>query len=144
METTEYNQFLEDLDKVLISLNEESRYTSFKNVLLKNKINPENNYDSRILKKLLTDDYISKMSDTSGTDVLICSKGIDFISKGGYVTQFKKEQEKEKQSIELVDSTIKSNKAAIKASKWNKSSIIINALLTIINLIIAYFTLIKK
>jgi predicted transcriptional regulator len=140
----DYRQYLENLDKILSSMRNNENYVSISTILAANNLkysDADKHY--QIADKLVSDGYARVERDTAGIYVQITSSGIDFISKGGYINQLKKEEEKEKEDAELKASTIKANKTNIKFFKWNVGFAIFNLVMIIINFIIGYFNLIK-
>jgi hypothetical protein len=140
----EYRQYLENLDKILISIRNNKEYESISSILGSNNIKGTNRDLEFQIGNKLQDDGYAKVSFTSvSVDVYITSLGIDFISKGGYIGHLKNEENKEQLDSELKTSTIKANKTNIKFFKWNLGFAILNFIILIINLINSYFNFIK-
>ncbi len=139
----EYLKFLTHLDIVLTNLSQTNSAVLLSEILRGHNINFDIEYVYKVGDKLRDDGYVKMFRDTGGTDLEITPLGSKFIAYGGYVGELKNEQEKEKKEKELIESTIKSNKVNVKLFRWNLGFAILNLILFITNLIIAYFALIK-
>ena len=142
--TKEYRQYLENLDKILTSIRNNKEYESISSILGINNIKgTSRDLEFQIGNKLQDDGYVKASFNSVNVDVYITSKGIDFISKGGYIGHLTNEENRELLDSELKASTIKANRTNIKLFKWNIGFAILNFIFIIINLLIGYFNLIK-
>jgi len=125
----------EQLDLILEYLDKTGSYFIVEQIFNKNNLSIESKEAGILAELLINDGYVDHKIISGGRKLLkINIKGSEFIKSSGYKIQNIKSLEKQKNTEIKEKLEIETMKSTIKSEKWNKISIVINIILTVINI----------